>query len=470
LALTGSAALAQECPTFPDARECIVPDPECADEPTTSTTVQIGGEGSVDTERDCMCTPAADAEGNLVEADLTYQWDRDTDMHGTLTLTALNMSPLYNPQITKIWFNTPEDISGCTLTSAMVGGVAAPTWELLTPGIAEGCLGAFDWMLRTSGVDDYAIGNGMTGVFELSCTGTDLLMMDACQIANTGTETNTGERTATAGMHFQTTDAQGELSDKASNCAEELFVQLASFTATPDDGEVLVEWSTLLELDNAGFYILRRNLVTGDLLRLNAGLIPAQGDLFQGAYYSYLDESAVNGVEYEYILVDVELSGAEGHHRGAYSVANPTGTPVQLIAPLYGSSELRTGKRATFEWNSSSRRNAVLLISSDPTFSDASKTMVVGGRSMKTRGEVTLSYGQSKRLEALARDHYGVVYWKVMEPTLGSQVITSPTYSVGYAVFGNGSSTASGTAESELGNSSKDSVKFPRKLRGVSRR
>ena len=32
-------------------------------------------------------------------------------------------------------------------------------------------------------------------------------------------------------------------------------------------------------------------------------------------------------------LVDVELSGAEGHHRGVYAVANPTDAPtVQPVA------------------------------------------------------------------------------------------------------------------------------------------
>ncbi len=434
LAIAGVGnARAHDCSLHEGGGACTRPLADCPDADLTSTSVGIGGEGSVDTEHDCTCSPGSDKFGNMVEADLTYTWDRDSATVGTLTLNVTNTSPAFDPKITKIWFNLPPDIGSCSLVSATVDGQGVTSgWQVLSPGSGEGCLGDFDIELRTTNGIHGSIANGKSGTFVLSCTGTNLDQMDACQIANASTLTNTGERSVTAAMHFQTTDSLGEESDKVSTCAEELFVELGSLEAVADDGRVTLYWTTLLEIDNAGFRVLRHDLVKGEIVELTEGLIPAAGDLFEGASYEFTDGTAVNGVLYEYVLVDVELSGKETWHRGTLAVANPPRAPIRLVAPSYGSGELREGSATTFAWETSSRRPSLLLISTDPTFQDSRRRLTVSAGLSES---LTLAPGERARLERLARTQGGIFYWKVIQPTLGSRVLSSPTFQAAYGVL-----------------------------------
>jgi len=212
--------------------------------------------------------------------------------------------------------------------------------------------------------------------------------------------------------------------------ADELFIELASFTATPGDSRVLLEWETALEIDNAGFYLVRRDVVTGEVVRLNRGLISAQGDIVQGASYRFEDETAINGVEYQYGLVDVDLSGLDTRHPDVFAVANPATPPIHLVLPAYGA-QLAFGDRPTFRWESSSARRLTMLISTDPTFSDRARTIVLsvpGGD-----GESTLKPRAGRELEALAGQGLGVLYWRIVEHTVGSLVNTSETFRFGYS-------------------------------------
>ena len=106
--------------------------------------------------------------------------------------------------------------------------------------------------------------------------------------------------------------------------ADFTLVTLASFTAILGDGQVTLHWTTASEIDNAGFYLLRSVAGTRYEVRLNKGLIPAMGDVFMGADYSYVDYTVVNGVEYEYVLVDVDLYGTETRHPPVRATPNPT--------------------------------------------------------------------------------------------------------------------------------------------------
>ena len=101
VALLTSAVIADDTCPRPEGRECQPTIDPCPSTDITTTTVQLGGEGSVGTEDECSSTPAKDAEGNIVEADLTYTWNRDPDdTRGELTLLARNMT--CDPSISKI--------------------------------------------------------------------------------------------------------------------------------------------------------------------------------------------------------------------------------------------------------------------------------------------------------------------------------------------------------------------------------
>jgi len=91
------------------------------------------------------------------------------------------------------------------------------------------------------------------------------------------------------------------------------LIDLASFTATPSNGKVLLEWSTASELDNAGFNIYRAG-ADGAYAKINAEIIPAQGNSANGADYQFVDNNVQNRQTYSYQLEDVDLSGAVTTH------------------------------------------------------------------------------------------------------------------------------------------------------------
>jgi hypothetical protein len=204
---------------------------------------------------------------------------------------------------------------------------------------------------------------------------------------------------------------------------EDLYVSLLSFEAFPADGQVTLLWETELEIDNAGFYLLRRDALNGRTARINPGLVPAQGDVFMGASYRFVDTEAVNGLEVDYVLVDVELGGLETQHEAVRTVANPQSPAIELVSPAYGH-DLAPGQGLTLSWRSANNgRRAVVSLSADPTFSDGSAVSLnVSSKRMKgDLRSLRLSAGQLTRLSGLAEAGGGVLYWKVVEHTLGSQ-------------------------------------------------
>ena len=450
-ALAVTAAGAQVCGDEDFAgRQCLPTTDNCADAAATSVLVQVGGEGSVGTATDpeCAQSPARDEAGNIVEADITFAFDRGNGSNGTLTLTIVNQTCTpSNSSFLTLWHNLPPEVTGCVLKTAVLNGTnvckdttcTTPVqkgWALSGNPNGSGCLGMFDIELDGNGNPNlYGPLPGGTLVMTLDCAGS-LSSLTACDFANAGSDADPGERTSKVAAHFQQTDSTNQLSSKvSSNCQDDLFVDLAWFAATPDDGRVNLEWETYLEIDNAGFYILRRNMVTGNVVRINDGLLPAAGDIFEGSYYTLVDETATNGVEYEYVLVDVEIGGVEGLHPGSVAVPNVQRAPIRLESPAYGSSEFRYGTAPTFAWEPTVGRSGVLVISADPSFSDPGSAVQapIRGRSIRD-GNLTLNGRQTREVEALAVANDGILYWQILEPTLGSTVKSSPVYRVGYGL------------------------------------
>ena len=450
---------AESCPR-PLGRGCSPTTAPCSSEDVTSTTVRLGGEGSVGTEDSCSSAPARDAEGNVVEADVVFTWDRDLDdTRGVLTLLAINAT--CDPSISKIttiWFNSPAEIASCSLRSAWLTNpgdatpqnvcgddscttkVSGKSWSLDTDANGEGCLGGFDWELDTKGVEKGVLPGGQIEL-ELDCAGAGGLdLLTACDIAIAGSEGDVGDRIAQCAMHFQNTDpGEGELSNKiSSNCQEDLYVDLVSLDVVPDDSEVALEWRTAMEVDNAGFRIFRRSLVGGEIEELTDGMIPAAGDINLGASYRFVDETAINGVAYEFMLVDVELSGLESQHPGVVAVANPPRSSIRLVTPVYGNSELRLGDVPRFAWESDGAAVQNLLISSDPTFTDRRKTLAIPGSRRNLEQDVELTRQQAQVMEQLALGNSGVLYWRVIQGPKGRGVQSSATHSLSYGVLDGG--------------------------------
>jgi hypothetical protein len=92
------------------------------------------------------------------------------------------------------------------------------------------------------------------------------------------------------------------------------LINLSSFTATPKAGEIILEWSTESEIDNAGFNIYRAESVDGNYTKINTSLIPAQGSSTQGASYEFTDTNLQNRKTYYYKLEDIDLNGTSTMH------------------------------------------------------------------------------------------------------------------------------------------------------------
>ena len=115
-------------------------------------------------------------------------------------------------------------------------------------------------------------------------------------------------------------------------------VTLSSFTATPGDGRVRLDWDTSSELDNLGFHVYRATSRGGPWTRVTAALIPGLGSSPEGARYSYEDAGLQNGTTYFYQLEDVETTGKTKRHGPVTATPSasapppaPQETPVSAV-------------------------------------------------------------------------------------------------------------------------------------------
>ena len=87
-------------------------------------------------------------------------------------------------------------------------------------------------------------------------------------------------------------------------------VELTSFTASTVDGNVVLNWITATELNNAGFQIERRK--TTDERREDwesIGFVNGNGTSTETHTYSFADESPVAGKSY-YRLKQIDFDGS----------------------------------------------------------------------------------------------------------------------------------------------------------------
>jgi hypothetical protein len=91
-------------------------------------------------------------------------------------------------------------------------------------------------------------------------------------------------------------------------------ITLASFIAKAGADHVILTWETASEINNEGFNLWRGEAADGPYTKINASLIPAQGDADTGASYTYTDTAVVKGVTYYYKLEDVDVHGVSAFH------------------------------------------------------------------------------------------------------------------------------------------------------------
>lgn len=106
-----------------------------------------------------------------------------------------------------------------------------------------------------------------------------------------------------------------------------LDADIATFTAAAAGvgAPVIVDWTTVAELDNAGFHLYRAvtnaDGSTSRGERVTPTLVAAQGSDASGASYQFLDTTPIASRDEQrgYYLVDVDLAGTETEHGPVYA-------------------------------------------------------------------------------------------------------------------------------------------------------
>ena len=90
-----------------------------------------------------------------------------------------------------------------------------------------------------------------------------------------------------------------------------LPVELSQFRPARDEetGAVVITWSTQSELNNAGFFVKRRQQRDGQFKVINATMIPGAGTTSEKHFYTYTDTTAQPNAVYYYQIEDVSLDG-----------------------------------------------------------------------------------------------------------------------------------------------------------------
>jgi len=98
-----------------------------------------------------------------------------------------------------------------------------------------------------------------------------------------------------------------------------LAVRLDYLAATPDNGSIIVEWTTGVEIDSAGFHIWRANMGQfGGYTNINqittGNMIDAQGNSHSSFDYRYVDHDVVFNTIYYYALEEVDSDAQSTYH------------------------------------------------------------------------------------------------------------------------------------------------------------
>ena len=118
-----------------------------------------------------------------------------------------------------------------------------------------------------------------------------------------------------------------------------LPVELSQFSARLVKDEVVINWTTESELNNAGFNVLRSTSRTKNFRRINPKLIQGAGTTGERRTYQFIDATAKPNVAYYYRIEDVDFSGTRRHPYNAAVTRHciaPTGKVITTWGTLKG--------------------------------------------------------------------------------------------------------------------------------------
>jgi hypothetical protein len=118
------------------------------------------------------------------------------------------------------------------------------------------------------------------------------------------------EVTTGADICADTVTINGTVSGAGTKCNGPLPITLASFTvqANPHGPGMLLEWMTVSEIDNLGFYVQCRLASDQSFQEVPNSFVPGHGTTIEPHQYSYTHRLGVAG-KYKYRLKQVDLDG-----------------------------------------------------------------------------------------------------------------------------------------------------------------
>ena len=116
---------------------------------------------------------------------------------------------------------------------------------------------------------------------------------------------------------------------------EPTAITLSRFTATREDGQVVVRWETGVEINTWGYQIYRgTNDDRAQATRITPTIILARGRGANGAAYSWNDTTATDDGDYRYWLEEVEVDGTTSIHGPIRINAQTASNTFKVFLPL----------------------------------------------------------------------------------------------------------------------------------------
>lgn len=196
------------------------------------------------------------------------------------------------------------------------------------------------------------------------------------------------------------------------------LIELSSFTATPLNSAVLLEWETETELDNEGFNLLRSEEEYGQYVKINRNYMPSKGEAGFGAEYSYTDYDVENGVTYFYLLEDIDIYGKSTLHGPVSATPND----IVLIWPIEW--EPVPAGSSLFMWSSSGNFSFKVEVSTSASF-PASGTLTFPVHGWTSDLSFWLRPEEWELILRKAQESGGHFFWRVLAKGENEEVVFS---------------------------------------------
>ncbi len=152
-------------------------------------------------------------------------------------------------------------------------------------------------------------------------------------------------------------------------------VDLLYFIAEQGSGQIVLYWETGSEMNNAGFYVNRRQGLA-EFQRISP-LIPPVAEGINGAHYQYPDQDVITGTTYTYLLEILDSAGGAPQFSVPVTVtfgvtastptATATVTPTATLPPTLTPSPTATATGSTATSSPSATSTLTLTWTASPT-------------------------------------------------------------------------------------------------------